>query len=77
MSEMVERVARAMCGSDNPDFIARGHKKKRWEWMVPHARAALTAMREPPQRLQDAAQWDFADEDLVYWWNKLIDEALK
>jgi hypothetical protein len=40
MSEMIKRVAEAMAAVDKMD-------DGRWEYLIPHARAAIEAMREP------------------------------
>lgn len=72
MSEMVERVARAICvvakGPDYPDADYYGKPgdpwRKWWESFVPEARAAIAAMREPTEAMREAA----LDADLdIYW----------
>lgn len=54
MSEMVERVARAICekNCENPDepsyaFLTDKVTGHAWEGYIPHARAVIEAMREP------------------------------
>ena len=79
MSEMIERVAQAICGDDNPENILTIHRTR--------ARAAIEAMREPTDAMKVAALSATFDEerggDRVYArdvpiiWNAMIDEALK
>lgn len=76
MSEMVERVARAI--ADNiqaalPDGVVVDYHYA--------ARAAIEAMRRPTEAMVDAG-YDFtADpcwrEDFIKGWQAMIDEALK
>ena len=46
MSEMIERVAQAICGDDNPANILTVHRMR--------ARAAIEAMRDPTQEMKKA-----------------------
>lgn len=76
MSEMVERVARAlgrhqvstMAAAAPPSDIDR-HIDQNWQAWVPMARAAITAMREPT----DAMMVTHNAYDV---WPKMIDAAL-
>lgn len=91
MSEMVERVARALCSEDGRDpegddcwNFGRDHsiKKKNWEAYVGGARAAILAMREPTDAVlkAGAAHWDddwCSETNALNMWNGMIDEALK
>lgn len=82
MSEMVERVARAICRGNllfnDPDEADLDEKVDGW-WgnHIDTARAAIEAMREPTVEMMDAL--DDGDEDggLENGWRKAIDEALK
>lgn len=74
MSEMIERVARALAKlADNDN----------WNEFVPDARAAIEAMREPTDAMMAAV--DCAGEKADWlsgraWtaaWQAMIDEALK
>lgn len=73
MSEMVERVAQAICGDDNPANILEIHRHR--------ARAAIAAMREPTEGMVEAGQNSgvIYDAGLVphHVWQAMIDEALK
>ena len=74
MSEMVERVAKAMVDEDG-DYTVRDHHRRR-------ARAAIAAMREPTQRMLEVGRrgpnreymWD---HDALVAWQDMVDEALK
>lgn len=73
MSEMIERVALAISGSDDPANILTIHRDR--------ARAAIKALRDPtPAMLK--AMWrrnddNNADEATLENWQEAIDEALK
>ena len=78
MSEMVERVAQAICGDDNPANILTIHRIR--------ARAAIEAMREPTGLMKDAGaeSFEFGSDDCASLngqpskaWRAMIDEALK
>lgn len=81
MSEMVEKVARALCASakDDPEKWwpqADGLRDKRgWQLYEEDARAAITAMREPTRRMLDASRERF-EIGIVPGWNAAIDAAL-
>ncbi len=68
MSEMVERVAKAIANNSNlygcdPKNIAR---------------AAIEAMREPTEAMEKAVSGDeHIDQDPRYYWPLMIDAALK
>jgi hypothetical protein len=78
MSEMIERVAQAICGDDNPENILGIHRRR--------ARKAIEAMREPTQamRLAAVAEWSRPDptdehESTKVFnaiWRAMIDAAL-
>lgn len=73
MSEMIERVARAL-------FIEYGHEPE--EWCEAHrvhyiavARAAIAAMREPTEAMVDAS--GMGSQLTSGMWSAMIDAALK
>ena len=62
MTEMIERVAQAICGDNNPDNILSVHRDR--------ARAALQAISEPTEAMLNAAQeWagqqSYTDFDVI------------
>lgn len=86
MSDMVDKVARALCiqageipdlptpYNPNADFV--------WQFYRGSARAAIEAMREPPETMWGAAigdgGWgDCEASEFVWRWNLAIDAALK
>ena len=85
MSEMVERVARAILAAERaapePDApVLLGLKTVRaWEARLPLARAALDAMREPTDDMWAAVPVinDPNDWGAREVWHAMIDEALK
>jgi hypothetical protein len=73
MSEMVERVAMAICKAAREDLRCDGLTDDEGEIF---ARAAIEAMREPTRQMEDAA--DEADErSHAATWEHMIDAALK
>ena len=68
MSEMVERVARAICvkNCEDPDeasygFLGTGDPKSfAWRGYIPHAIAAITALREPTDDVAEHAAYQIA-----------------
>jgi hypothetical protein len=66
MSEMVERVARAIAYSETAD-------PEMWSAFVEVASAAIEAMREPTEAMVERAVSIKND----YGWRSMIDEALK
>lgn len=83
MSEMVEKVARAICcprGCDYADYDGKGicalDQLKNYE---DRARAAIAAMREPTDAMIYAAYRSLRDDGLVASevWPAMIDECLK
>lgn len=92
MSEMVERVARAMAvkdkGDDHWDVMSEDGDgygyvgKNEYREM---ARAAILAMREPTEGMVQRAQesyhggmeWGLSDVEMAAVWQAMIDEALK
>jgi hypothetical protein len=87
MSEMIERVAKAIWGEDNDDEcrLAANYASVTFDeiWSSPHdypyirprlearARAAIKAMREPTNTMLDRADYDDIE------WKANIDAALK
>ena len=84
MSDMVERVARALCLSRKnvPNECYReGFKEefvnKNWHLFVDDARAAINAMYEPtPNMVEEAACLD-GQSTAVAVWHAMIETALK
>ena len=74
MSEMVERVARAICESEkmNPDDKLGG-----WIHWVNAARAAIEAMREPTDEMLSAMEpWSRVTGHHKLVWGAGVDAAL-
>lgn len=79
MSEMIERVARAICANDPENY--------EWEWLTEggkahffeSARAAIEAMRDPTDEMRRVGRDKFAEEEggpmSVY--ATMIDAAIK
>jgi hypothetical protein len=85
MSEMVERVARALYESEGSDMLAKAdHAFPKPSWDRAHpalkddcrvkARAAIEAMREPVWAMRRAGIG--AEPDFEYVWLAMIDAAL-
>lgn len=77
MSEMVERVAKALAAQD---FSCD------WGWVAPHyqeaylesARAAIEAMREPTEGMKECGREETGSlATALAAWDSMIDEALK
>lgn len=67
MTDMIERVARAICraGGKDPDetmIELGGVRTPMWDAFVPIARAAIEAMREPTEAMVAAMGSDLTDE---------------
>lgn len=71
MSEMLKRVARAICK-------ARGGDGSQWERCLPEARAAIGAMRVPTaDMLVMLTPWAHEDDPFgEHRWAKMIEAAL-
>lgn len=79
MNEMVERVAQAICGNDNPANILEIHRHR--------ARAAVVAMREPTEAMEAAGDnlddWGVPSDpgggntSALAHWHAMIDAAIK
>lgn len=75
MSEMVERVARAICEVEkmNPDDALGG-----WVHWTEAARAAIEAMRNPTEAMELAFNRQSAERfNWPMMWAAAVDEALK
>jgi hypothetical protein len=75
MSEMVERVARAIAYSETADV-------EMWSAFVEVARAAIDAMRGPPEVILRSVLPGLGPNDIPWMeavgiWQAIIDEALK
>jgi hypothetical protein len=68
MSEMVERVAKAIRAQANGFAVG-------WEREIDAARAAIAAMREPTSEMEDAADDVSGTSQLAY--RAMIDAALE
>lgn len=89
MSEMVERVARALSIADgnHPGACSNDEEEiPAWKLYVKDARAAIEAMREPTAAMRHAASdvlwYEGLDEGQGYpppreAWQAMLDEALK
>lgn len=80
MSEMVERVARAMCEHDCPHLAdAYGYYADQYRARV---RAALEALREPTPEMVEAGRsaiapgWTDPANEIVPAWSAMITAAL-
>jgi hypothetical protein len=79
MSEMIERVARAMCVQSGIDWAKQGEGQRSRNMSI--AAAAIQAMREPTVEMLVAAQEDWlcvraAEERGDFIWRAMIDTAL-
>ena len=77
MTEMVERVARALaarkCGLVKDPYGER-LPDDLWQQCIPDARAAIEAMREPTDKMLDAGPpFPYMDKGV---WQAMIDAAL-
>lgn len=88
MSEMIERVARAICvanGEDDDDTYATSATGSPiWRYYESHAIAAITAMREPTGEMIDGGAeslWTLRGPDLngqpSKCWRAMINAALR
>lgn len=85
MSEMVDRVARALFQRDVDEDICDGTWEESpalHEKFFADARAAIAAMREPASAMQDEAvgvldSHDVGSHEAGIVWRAMIDEALK
>jgi hypothetical protein len=68
MSEMIERVAQAISGSDKPEDVLKIHRNR--------ARLALKAMDEPTAAMLRAGE-EYNCENVRAVWQAMLDEALK
>ena len=87
MSEMVERVARAICLASDWGKAHPEHVDKTWPAWEPEARAAIEAMREPTIKMasQGLKEWQCATDtgdldtdahDMELIWKAMIQAAL-
>ena len=68
MTSLVERVARALAETDGYEPTVKGI-----EALIPHARAAIAAMREPTDAMINAT---YEGSDPAELWRMMIDAAL-
>lgn len=74
MSEMAERVAKAICAAQSWMLPWDEIPAEAQDGMRNVARAAIAAMREPTDKMVEAG---LAKTFAVYVWPIMIDEALK
>ena len=89
MSEIIERVARAICASldEDPDAADTPYEIRGWRLHQSTARAAIAAMREPTEAMIGAGGdiiWTRVNNDqnginahAIEAWCAMIDEALR
>lgn len=81
MSEMIERVARAICraGICGPRDHLNEQEDRNWRKFELEARAAIAAMREPTEAMITAADVEVHSDFLPphMTWERMIDAALK
>lgn len=80
--KMLRRVAKAICasyGHDPEGLLIDGGRA--WRRNIPEAKAAITAMRKPTQRMIDAgfqgSSARLSDEGIEEAYRDMIDAALK
>jgi hypothetical protein len=73
MNPMIERVAKAIFDCSGYDDAINFNLE---DW-APAARAAIAAMREPTEGMIGVANQSDYPEDVIYWWQEMINEALK
>ncbi len=71
VTEMVERVARAICEADG-DTPSNLH-----EYQLERARFAIRAMRDPTEQMLPGPSRDPEPESATDTWQSMIDAALK
>ena len=77
MSEMVERVAMALCDERWRGDWPKLNEGEREDWRGA-ARAAIAAMREPIEAMINSAHDRIAGEgEIADVWRAMIDEALR
>ena len=78
MTEMINRVARAICVANLGEHSdADDHS---WQVYIPEARAAIAAMRDPMMSMIHAITEDkspMAADAIAVDWRAMIDEALR
>lgn len=76
MSDMIDRVARAMCGKESLELLWHGDRM----YWVEKATQAISAMREPTVAMYSAgcdSDHSVEGPPAVDVWHAMIDEALK
>lgn len=86
MSEIIERVARALSPDD---FPAENDEERCWcvfcradlaitqEFQRQKARAAIAAMRQPTESMREAGACYIGSTDIHFAWQAMIDKALE
>jgi hypothetical protein len=67
MTKMIERMAQALCGDDNPENILTIHRTR--------ASAAFEAIREPTPEMLEAAQNWKGQQSYTDIWKAMVDAA--
>jgi hypothetical protein len=80
MSDLIERVSRALCQSAGHDpggkqQVSSGEEEN-WTFFVQAARAAVEAMRDPTETMIEAARDDVLIADASGVWRTMINVAL-
>lgn len=81
MSEMIERVAKAICGScpgtgDVNEHFSGEYSLTKSMWLS-MSRAAIEAMREPTKAMKACPDFPYCPGEAWAYWEAMIDEALK
>jgi len=69
MSEMIERIAQAICGDDKPENILTIHRIR--------ARAAIQSIAEPTEAMLTAAQEQTGQQSYTDVWRTMVAAALR
>ena len=67
MTDMIERVARALCSYS--EFM--------WQDNIPKAKAAIEALREPTEAMCNVSGYQHERDNAYRYWHNMIDAALK
>lgn len=79
MSDMVERVARALSIADgnHPDACSNDEEEQpMWTLYLKDARAAIEAMRQPTDEMINDEDLPYSPAETRQFWQALIDAAL-
>jgi hypothetical protein len=76
MKSALERIARALCALDGHPEDATMNAKPLWQDYLPEARTVLRAIREPDDRMIEAADSQPCSIGTAQLWRAMIDAAL-